>query len=198
MDKIKQLEIKKLFKELDYVQSDFDYRNEVISDADNTFLTGVNEFLENNPDLKELYNNKINEVIEKNISENSEEPIESEEEEEEDIKDVKSSKIKKLYREVVKLTHPDKTDNKKLNEYYIQGTECYNDNDKIGMYIICDELNIEYEMDDDDNTHIKTKIDVLKGKIDFIESTFTYKWAGLETEEEKIELIKSFILMKIQ
>jgi hypothetical protein len=197
MDKIKQLEIKKLFKELDYVQSDFDYRNEVISDADNTFLTGVNEFLENNPDLKELYNNKINEVIEKNITENSEEPIE-EEEEEEDTKDVKSSKIKKLYREIVKLTHPDKTDNKKLNEYYIQGTECYNDNDKIGMYIICGELNIEYEMDDDDNTHIKTKIDVLKGKIDFIESTFTYKWAGLETEEEKIELIKSFILMKIQ
>ena len=197
MDKIKKLEIKKLFKELDYVQSDFDYRNEVISDVDNTFLTGVNEFLENNPDLKELYNNKINEVIEKNITENTEEPTE-EEEEEEDTKDVKSSKIKKLYREVVKLTHPDKTDNKKLNEYYIQGTECYNDNDKIGMYIICGELNIEYEMDDDDNTHIKTKIDVLKGKIDFIESTFTYKWAGLETEEEKIELIKSFILMKIQ
>ena len=47
MDKIKKLEIKKLFKELDYVQSDFDYRNEVISDVDNTFLTGVNEFLEN-------------------------------------------------------------------------------------------------------------------------------------------------------
>lgn len=197
MDKIKKLEIKKLFKELDYVQSDFDYRNEVISDVDNTFLTGVNEFLENNPDLKELYNNKINEVIEKNINENSEEPIE-EEEEEEDTKDVKSSKIKKLYREVVKLTHPDKTDNKKLNEYYIQGTECYNDNDKIGMYIICDQLNIEYEMDDEDNTHIKTKIDILKGKIDFIESTFTYKWASLETEEQKNELIKNFILIKIQ
>jgi hypothetical protein len=30
MDKIKLLEIKKLFKELDYIESDYEYRNEII------------------------------------------------------------------------------------------------------------------------------------------------------------------------
>ena len=45
MDRIKLLEIKKLFKELDYVQSDFEYRSEIISEADTNFLNGVKRII---------------------------------------------------------------------------------------------------------------------------------------------------------
>jgi hypothetical protein len=38
MDKIKLLEIKKLFKELDYIESDYEYRNEIINEADSDFI----------------------------------------------------------------------------------------------------------------------------------------------------------------
>jgi hypothetical protein len=51
--------------------------------------------------------------------------------------DLKSTKIRKLYRDIVKVTHPDKVDNKSLNDIYIESTKCYDENDKIGIYKIC-------------------------------------------------------------
>jgi hypothetical protein len=35
------------------------------------------------------------------------------------------------------VTHPDKVDNKSLNDIYIESTKCYDENDKIGIYKIC-------------------------------------------------------------
>ena len=118
MDRIKTLEIKKLFKELDYVQSDFEYRSEIISEADTKFLNTVNCFLDTQPELKELYESKISEIINQNILINSyEPPLEQPEddfEEQEIFIDDKSPKVKKLYREIVKITHPDKSDKKSI------------------------------------------------------------------------------------
>ena len=63
MNKIKQLEIKKLLKELDYIESDFVYKNELVQEADNSFIRSVNELLLKHPDLKEIFDKKINSKI---------------------------------------------------------------------------------------------------------------------------------------
>jgi hypothetical protein len=202
MDRIKLLEIKKLFKELDYVQSDFEYRSEIISEADTNFLNGVNSFLDGHPELKELYESKVNERVNQFIHTESYEPIieqtDDDYEELETILDDKSPKVKKLYREIVKITHPDKSDKKSHSDIYIKATEYYDMNDKIGIYKICTELDIDYDIEYEDNIEIQKRIDDLKGRITFLESTFTYQWIRIDDELQKNEMMINFIKMRIQ
>lgn len=209
MNKIKQLEIKKLLKELDYIESDFVYKNELVQEADNSFIRSVNELLLKHPDLKEIFDKKINSKIEnvfKKREEKIKEIIESDGEMtlDEFIDEIiesntdskviiEASKIKKLYREIVKRTHPDKIKNKKMNELYLRSTFFYESNDIAGIYSICDELNIEYEVDEKDNKMISDKIKNLKSRINFMESTITWKWFHSENEKEKEQLILRYI-----
>jgi hypothetical protein len=231
MDKLKQLEIKKLIRELDYVESDFEYKSEIIVENDSKFMRDVSSFLEKNPELKELFDKKISDKIdsiiknqsnentdivkvedEKDNTPNEEttqqtegegEPLSDKNQEEEvqnseDIEDVKSSKLKKLYREIVKLTHPDRVKDKKLNEVYIKATGMYDKNDLAGIYSICNELKIDYEIDEDDAENINIKIRTLKDRIGFIESTITWKWHYSKTPQEKEQLVFLYIRMSLQ
>lgn len=203
MNRLQYLQAKKLFKELDYIESDFEYRNEIISEADSEFITQVNNFLDNHPELKEIYDEKIDNHIQQSILRNTEEVIElfeSESIEEETItyEDPKLPKVKKLYREIVKLTHPDKVDKKSLNDLYLSATKYYDNNDKIGIYKICTELDIDYDLDDDDNQIIESKIEDLKRRIQFLESTFTWQWINTNGDKEKTEMLINYIRMRLQ
>lgn len=202
MDRIKLLEIKKLFKELDYVQSDFEYRSEIISEADTNFLNVVNSFLDGHPELKELYESKVNDRINQFISTESYEPINEQSqnyfEQDEIFIDDKSPKVKKIYREIVKITHPDKSNKKSHNDIYVKATEYYNMNDKISLYKLATELDIDYDIEYDDNIEIQRRIDEFKGRINFLESTFTYQWIRIDDEIQKNEMMINFIKMRIQ
>jgi hypothetical protein len=201
MNRLQFLQTKKLFKELEYMESDFEYRNEIISEADSDFISKVNNFLEEHPNLKEIYDEKIDNHIQQSILKNTEEVIELFEEEviEQEIsEEVKLPKVKKLYREIVKLTHPDKVDQKSLNDLYLTATKYYDKNDKIGLYKVCAELDIDYDLDDEDNQIIESKIDDLKRRIEFLESTFTWQWINTDGEKEKLEMMIQFIRMRLQ
>lgn len=212
MSKIKLLQLKKLLKELEYIESDFEYRSELISEADNEFIKSINNFLDIHPDIKDIYDKKINERINQSIKANTE-PIEEIIEETviesepiyESVMDnvvtdlVETNvKLKKLYREIAKLTHPDKINKSTLNDLYIKATKFYNFNDKIGIYRICSELNIDYDIDDDDEIIISERIDSLKKRISFLESTFAYKWIESEDENEKNKIMIEYINLRIK
>lgn len=222
MNKLKQLEIKKLIKELDYIESDFEYKSEIIVENDSKFMMEVSSFLDRNKELKDIFDKKVNDRVEDIIKksqesenkdiivfEKSDETIEDESEvitddnqeiediEENNIVDIKSSKIKKLYREIVKLTHPDRVNNQELNDLYIKSTNMYDNNDLASIYAICNELNIEYEIDEDDADNITMKIKTLKDRIVFVESTFTWKWHYSQTQQEKDNLVFLYIRMQL-
>ena len=215
MSRIKNLQISKLLKELDFIQSDFDYRNEVVNEADTLFIESINDFLDKNPELKEVYDNKITEKINNSIK-NAEESINEafnieESENEKDIKEdeidespesIKQkeviSAIKKLYREIVKLTHPDKVKDTKLNNLYLKATEYYDEGNKIGIYAVCNELNISYEISDDDINLIYDEIKKYQQKINFIESTYTWKWYNCQNPSEKDQIMINYIKMRIK
>jgi hypothetical protein len=186
------------------MESDFEYRNEIISEADSEFITQVNNFLEEHPQLKEIYDEKIDNHIQQSILRNTEEVIELFYEEELEIdevipyEDVKLPKVKKLYREIVKLTHPDKVNMKSLNDLYLMATKYYDNNDKIGIYKVCTELEIDYDLDDEDNQLIESKIEELKRRIQFLESTFTWQWINTNGDREKTEMLLSFIKLRLQ
>jgi hypothetical protein len=204
MSKLKQLEIKKLMKELDFINSDFNYKNEIIQEADNSFISSVNSLLEQHPLLKEVFDKKINNKIENIFQQKSEEikeKIEIEEninesfnfEDEVIVRKVIDKKVRKLYREIVKVTHPDIVINKKLNELYLKATQFYNENDITGTYSICNELDIDYEPEDSDNQIISEKIISLKSRINFMESTLTWVWYHSTDENEKEQMVLRYI-----
>lgn len=189
MNRIKQLEIHKLIKELDYIESDFNYKNEIINEADSDFLKCVNELLCDNPQLKELFEEKTNNKIKKIIEQKQENidipPVK--------IKENKTVKIKKRYRDIVKLTHPDMNNDLKLNDMYLNACNLYKDNDIVGLYLICDKLNISYEYDEFDIDLIISKIDSYKNKILLLESKITWVWMDLKDKKEKDQMILKYI-----
>lgn len=213
MNKLKSLEIKKLLKELEFTESDFEYRNLAVSEADSLFINSINDFLGQHPELKKIYDDKITEKINKTIEkiqkksndetekldENVQDDIPSIEEEQKDDEDKTNiSQIKKLYREIVKLTHPDKVKSNKHNELYIKSSKYYESGNKIGIYSICNELDIEYEIEEDDVILISEQISSLKNKINFIESTFAWQWYNCEDEMLKSQILLNFIKLKIK
>jgi hypothetical protein len=214
MDKLKVLQIRKLLKELDFIETDFEYTTEVVNEADSSFMRSINDFLEKNPDIKEVYDKKITESIDNSIKDKIEksetqvlEDLEEDKQEKVNVDDLDipeqkkeevSPKVKRLYREIVKKTHPDKIKDKDLNDIYIKATDFYNNNDKVGIYKICTELGIDYDMDEDDESIISYKIESIRKKIDFLESTFTWKWFNTEDEEERNKILMVFIKLKIQ
>lgn len=195
MNKIKQLESKKLLKELEFIQSDYNYRLEIVNEADTEFIKSLNSFLETRPVLKDLFDKKINARLNDIFKQKKQEvdKIQSESESYEfetksdELIETKNSKLKKLYREIVKLTHPDKISSHKLNEIYIKATKAYNQNDIIETYCLCVELNIDFEIDESERVKINEKIDELKNRIVFMETTLTWKWfKSEEIEKERI------------
>jgi rubrerythrin len=213
VNKLKSLEIKKLLKELEFTESDFEYRNLAVSEADSLFINSINDFLAQHPELKKIYDDKITEKINKTIEkiqkksndetekldENVQDdisPIEEEHKNDEDKTNI--SQIKKLYREIVKLTHPDKVKSNKHNELYIKSSKYYESGNKIGIYSICNELDIEYEIEEDDVILISEQISSLKNKINFIESTFAWQWYNCEDEMLKSQILLNFIKLKIK
>ena len=194
MHNIKKLEIKKLFKELDFLESDYEYRNEVINNVDIDFTNEINLLLDKNPELKTIYNEKFDTNLSESLDENIIEVIE------EVIEKIKhSTKIKKLYRDIVKITHPDKVNNTNLNDAYIKATGYYDINDYIGVYKINFQLGIEdYELCEENiEIEIKDRINNIKNKIDFLEKTFTYQWY-ISGERDKQNILLKFIENKLK
>lgn len=209
MEILKKLEKRKLLKELDYIKSELTYRKEVVSSNDPLFISSVNEFLNNNPEIKkdfdEKINSKIDELLEKEKNKILEEELNNLKESEEEINDNEeiieteidiekknlSKKIKYIYRQIVKLTHPDKVSNKKLNNLYLEATEYYQQEDIISLYFICDELDISYELEESEFGLISENISKFREQMRFLENTFTWNWYNTEKKDEVVaEYIK--------
>ncbi len=214
MSKLKSLQIKRLLKELDYIESELEYRSELVNEADSQFLLEINYFLEDNPELKKIYNNiidvKVEQIIRQKVEtefdfsdesvKNEDKNLENKQEEETENDENKinvSPKIKSLYREIVKMTHPDINKKREMNDIYINATKMYSLNDKIGIYKICSELNIDYDVDEEDEIEISKKIHDTKDRINFIESTLTWKWYSSGDEQIKKKIMLDYIRLRM-
>ena len=200
MNNLQKLESKILLKEFEFYESDLEYKSELVNHVETNFIQSVNEYLDEHPALKDEFDEKINKRIEDTINKKilasefiEDVPIEDDEI---DSKD-ENPKMRKLYREIVKQTHPDKIKNEKLNNLYIEAGKSYDSQDLFNIYSICDELGISYELEESENFIIKDKIKYLQDKIKFIQSTFTWQWYYTEEEIEKNNIIKEYVKKQI-
>ena len=155
----------------------------------------LNDFLDKNFVLKEMFDNKVNgkidTLIKPSIEEDSEVYLVDK------MDKVVDKNLKKIYRSIVKKTHPDKITDFRLNNLYIIASDMYDSNDIIGIYSICDQLEIPYELNVEELETLKSRISMMKDRVSFMESTFTWKWYHTDNENEKSKILIEYLKSKI-
>jgi hypothetical protein len=176
--RLEQLEMQKLLQEYSFLLLDGEYKQEVIKDNREEFLNKIREVRGDNPPppLTEPQEQKKGEKINPNTVNKS-------------TKD----KIKKLYREIAKITHPDKAKTDEHTDLYIQATVAADGFDLFALYKICSQLNITHSIDNEDKDILKIRINKKRDELKSIESSFIWLYTHAQTEEEKEKLINHFI-----
>jgi hypothetical protein len=187
-ERLLELEIKKILQEYKLLLLDEEYKNEIISINKAEFISEINKkggFPPEEPKAAE--------------EEKAEESIEEEPEEEE--MDEKTAFIregmKRLYRQIVKLTHPDKTmhknNKKELNELYIRSKKAMAEMDVYEILTICDRLDIDYSIDINQKSVLEENLEKKKQKLKSLEESFIWMWIKAKDDAEKESIVDLFV-----
>ena len=188
-DKLKQLEIKKLLTEYDYLVIDEEIKQEVIDEYRPIFMKNLGKEMgiEEKEDDKEEPN-------ETPPQDNIEEKEVTKLIKDEDLSDDSKKRMKTMFREIMKKTHPDKVQSEELVDIYIKSKEAYESNDILELSYNASKLNIPVELSDLDIEILKDLIKIKKEKIESIEKSWLWLWYKAGTETEKNNVIKLFYL----
>jgi hypothetical protein len=179
MKKLKDLELKKLILELEMLDIEENYNNEFVSN------------------YRPLFNEHLRKIAPEFAEKPAEQPSENPEPQPESdpivVDEAELKKIKKIYKEISKICHPDKTNIIELNELYIQAKLLYEKNDLLGLIKISNKLSLNFEIEDDDVVVLRRSLKDKKEKLMKIEGTFLWIWANANTDEEKEAVIKMYV-----
>lgn len=183
-EKLKKLEIKRIFKEYNLLLVDDEYKKEMVNEYRSDFLTQIENkkkelgIQPEEPIVENIESSgKTNEVTKTII----------------DVDETTKKKLKKIYKEIVKKTHPDKIDSEKYLEMYIESKKAFEENNIIDLYSICIDLEIDFEYDDTDIQSMISIIDSKKSKLKNLESSYLWLWVHSPNEIEKEKIVNLFI-----
>jgi hypothetical protein len=112
--------------------------------------------------------------------------------------DDKDQKIKKLYRQIATRTHPDKVKLKFLNDIYLKAKTAYQAKDLFSIYLICNDLDIEYKLDDNEVSDFDKNIKALRHSNSITELTYLWIWYFEEDLNKKMKILQQFIITNPQ
>ena len=198
------------------VRDEFSKKIDLINTNIPKFMSEVDRFLEDNPEIKNLF--KQDEKITDNVDEISNEdevmqnvvedipyenspssgsiiPVGQVEEVVIPTNDLeREKKLRTLYRKIVKITHPDKTLDQILHDLYIQATEYYNEKDLLSLFYLCYKLGISFSVDSVEVEELGQKTSDFKNKNKFLENNLTLIWLYSDKRER---VILDYILSQI-
>ena len=198
------------------VRDEFSKNIDLINTNIPKFMSEVDRFLEDNPEIKNLF--KQDEKITDNVDEISNEdevmqnvvedipyenspssgsiiPVGQVEEVVIPTNDLeREKKLRTLYRKIVKITHPDKTLDQILHDLYIQATEYYNEKDLLSLFYLCYKLGISFSVDSLEVEELDQKTSDFKNKNKFLENNLTLIWLYSDKRER---VILDYILSQI-
>ena len=129
---LKKLENKKILQEYTYIKTDLILKKSILEESQSEFMKIVYDKIGNKrKKLEEDINNEL-----------------KQEKEKKDFPDNLKKKAKNLYREIPKKTHPDKDTFGVYTNIFSESAIAYEDCDLLTLYSICDQLHIEYEIDE--------------------------------------------------
>lgn len=220
-EKLNMLETKMLLKEFNYLISDIDFKNEFAMKYSKPFEVAIRQFLRERPFIKELCREKFGSLLDPDpepkhnpdasggsgespepepiefSDETSLVPFEGELIEDDDvlILEFDEVKMKKLYREVAQITHPDKVKSNVLNSLYQRASDANKRQDMLGIYSVCDELGIEFHVSQREIDSIRGTLKKLKGHQSTFERSHLWAWCENDYDEEKRkQIIQHFLL----
>ena len=182
-DKLKQLEIQKLLQEYNYLLLEDEYKQELIAEGKAPFLEQVHEFmatLNMSPPPPTPPASGQEGKSKKRIDPNT-------------VEENVRVKVKKLYRDIVKLTHPDRAETDEHDDLYVAATIAMETYDIFELYNICAKLNIAYTIDVADKPIIEMRVQEKKDELASIERSYVWLWYHATTEEDKLLYIRNFI-----
>jgi hypothetical protein len=197
-----QLKLQKSYREFNYLESEYDYRQDIISKLDGEFMNSVTQVLDSDPELKEAYSSKqefirqLNELT-KSIKEQTASLANDDEKPKKELtqeekEDARLAKMKLLYRKIAKSAHPDRTMDEDKIQTYMDATIAYDDHDILNLYRYCDKLNIEYQLDEEDVRQLEDRITLLKTEVETLERSWVWQWFQAE-DSAKDEVIVNFV-----
>jgi len=211
---IKKLELKKLFKEFGFLKMDEEYKSEIQNAYGAEFEAALRKIFKDHPEVDAEYNggqeannsqvtpkeNDIKrigiEIYDPNNLSGAELEIYTGKTGSNHFKieeGPKSEELKRLYRKIATKTHPDKVNVKYLNDLYMKAKTAYQANDIFTLYLICNDLDIEYEFPKEEVSKFKTTIKDLKNTNAFVEQTYLWAWINEEDEKLKKNILLHFI-----
>jgi len=182
-NRLKQLEIKKLLTEYDYLNIDGEIKQEIIDKYKPVFME----------DLKEYDDPNKEKTVEENVGEpmNTEKVVEKLIKDE-DLSDHTKKRMKKMFRDVMKKTHPDKVKSEELVEIYIKSKEAYELNDLLSLSHYANKLNIEVRLNVVEIKILKDLLAKKKESLEVIESSWLWLWYNSKTKEEKKKVVELY------
>ena len=184
-EKLVDLQINKLIQEYSYLKSDEELKKELINIKQKYFLDLVNGKLD-----------ELNPQDSKHEPKSKQEPKTKKIEPKIDISGISENtkvRIKKIYRNIVKVTHPDKVDSDELKELYMEATEAYEAYNIFELCFISKKLNIKVKLSLEETKTLNELINSKKDEIKKIESSFIWLWLTAPNEIDKNELVDKFI-----
>ena len=182
-DKLKQLEIKKLLSEYETTMVHKEIKEEFLNQNEKSFKEAIANYLgdtiKDSTKQKDKPTNTNNPKVEKII-------------EDDDMLEGTKSNLKKMFRQIVKKTHPDKVNSEELIDIYIKSKEAYDKNDILSIAHYSKILNIDVELDDDDINMLQTCINNINKKLIDFQKSWIYIWGNLENEEKKEKVIQLY------
>lgn len=181
-DKLKELEIKKLMKEYDYLLVEDEYKKEFIDKHKPEFLKKINDM---RVELGVGDDSSKQPTDEERAVEKEKEKIE--------VNRETRKKIKDLYRKIVKITHPDKTNSEKLINHYINAKKYYEQNNLLELYLICIDLSIKVDLSDFKMEELVKSIEKKRSELNAVKKSYLWMWVNAKTDEDKNNIVKLFV-----
>ena len=180
-NKLFELELKKIIHEYKFLEIEEEWKNELIDSNKETFLRDISQNkVSTDVNKEEEISEKINPEIDDDL-----------------VNKQMPDNIKKIYREIVKLTHPDKTEKMnnrdELNDMYIKAKIAADEYDIYGLLVICDKLKIKWLIDISEKTILEDNLIAKRKKLKSIESSYIWLWINAKTEEDKLKIVNLFI-----
>ncbi len=190
MSKLKNLKVQKLIQEYTFLLTDDEYKKEVVSTYQKDFLSIINGMIKPEEPKKE---EEKSDDSKKEGDDTTEQPKKQPKIGDDLVNETTKSKIKKIYRDIVKLTHPDKVNSNDLIKLYIEAKDAYEDNDLFVLYFICGKLNIPLELDEEDTEILNKLIEVKRKELKSIETSFLWQWVHAKNDDEKERMVTTFV-----
>ncbi len=179
---IKALELKKIIFQVSYLNAE---QSEILHKCDS-----IDQEISDN--IKQNYPEQYKEFVKPN--ETTTESIIEEEDNDSQLK-CQNKDIKKLYRKIVELTHPDKAEDQE--DIFREATRAYKEENLAMLLEIASELRIKIdELSDQSMKLVQENIQDLETKVEELKQSTAWAWHNCKSPEEKDMLARMILSYK--